>query len=374
MPSPDTPPLPLAPFIADAAGAIAVTPPGAEPYRVYVGDESVEPDGDSVVYVVDAALGLVAFEPREEADGLAVDWGDADADDPPMIAVRGGESAKTFARLQQLLQTWLELGLTRRSIVVGIGGGTILDLTGLAASLYQRGIRWIAQPTTVLAMVDASVGGKTAINVGDVKNVVGTFHHPVAVICNPAVLASLPETDYRAGWAEAVKVAFTLSAPFFEWLEANVGRLLARDADAVRIAVRESIRLKAAVVDRDPFEKDFRRVLNFGHTLGHAFEMAMAPPPPHGEAVALGMAAVASGAVEAGDLPESDADRLTDLLVTLGLLERYEEAAAAHGLSRWLLADKKRDGDGIHWVVPEGVGRVRIGPHTKLDDIWLRDV
>ena len=200
-----------------------------------------------------------------------------------------GEQAKGWAALDRVIDALLAAQLGRDALVVALGGGVIGDLAGFAAAIYQRGIPFLQVPTTLLAQVDSSVGGKTAINHARGKNMVGAFHQPLAVIADVATLDSLPERELRAGIAEVIKHGFILDLQFVEWLEANVEKLLARDRAALEHAVRRSCELKAQVVATDERESGMRALLNFGHTFGHAIEAGVGYGEwLHGEAVATG--------------------------------------------------------------------------------------
>lgn len=237
-----------------------------------------------------------------------------------VVAVPEGESAKTLPVAESCWDRLLAAGLDRTSTVVGLGGGAVGDLAGFVAATYMRGVNFVVVPTTVLAQVDSSIGGKTAIDHPRAKNLIGAFHQPRLVLTDPTVVLTLPPRDFRSGLAEMVKHGVVLDAGYFEALERDADRLTARDLDALEPAIAESCRLKAWVVERDEQEAELRHVLNHGHTIGHAIESATGYAVwTHGEAVALGMAAEARLARRLGVAGPEIVDRTESLLLRLGL-------------------------------------------------------
>lgn len=236
------------------------------------------------------------------------------------IVLPDGEDTKSWSTLERVFD-WLLAGqFGRDGVVVALGGGVIGDLAGFAAAVYQRGVAFVQVPTTLLAQVDSSVGGKTGINHPRGKNMIGAFHQPRAVIADVGALDTLPERELRAGVAEVIKHAFALDADFVRWLEASLERVLARERGAVAYAVRRSCELKAEIVARDERESGPRALLNFGHTFGHAIEAALGYGVwLHGEAVAAGMAMAAELSVRLGMLSAAERERLRRLLERAGL-------------------------------------------------------
>jgi 3-dehydroquinate synthase len=231
-----------------------------------------------------------------------------------------GEGEKTLARFGEAIDALASLRASRDACVIALGGGVIGDLAGFAAACWMRGIAFVQMPTTLLAMVDSSVGGKTAIDLPQGKNLVGAFHQPRAVIADTDTLATLPDRELRAGLAEVVKYGAIFDAGFLDWLDDHADTLLARDADALAEAILRSCRYKADVVARDETEQGERALLNFGHTFGHALETAGGYERfRHGEAVALGMVIAARLSAQLGRAPAADAQRLSDLLARFGL-------------------------------------------------------
>ena len=284
------------------------------------------------------------------------------------VTVPDGEQAKTWANLDRVFDELLAARLGRDSLVIALGGGVVGDLAGFAAATYQRGVPFLQIPTTLLAQVDSSVGGKTAINHTRGKNMIGAFHQPLAVIADLATLDTLPDRELRAGLAEVIKHGAALDAPFLSWLEQNIDKLLARDRGALTHAIRRSCELKAAIVAEDERESGVRAVLNFGHTFGHAIETATGFSSwLHGEAVAAGMVMAAGLSARAGLLPKADAARIEALIKRAGLPTRAPKLAP----ERWrelMAVDKKSAGARVRFVLLHGVGHAKL--ENAIDD-WL---
>jgi 3-dehydroquinate synthase len=267
------------------------------------------------------------------------------------VVVEEGEQAKRWQVLEQVFDQLLAARCGRDSLIVALGGGVVGDLAGFAAAVYQRGVDYLQVPTTLLAQVDSSVGGKTAINHERGKNMIGAFHQPRAVIADVATLDTLPDRELRAGLAEVIKHGAALDRALLEWLEDNIERLLARDRRSLMHAVRRSCELKAAIVAEDEKEAGARALLNFGHTFGHAIEAATGYGSwLHGEAVAAGMVLAAELSARSGLLARNDVERLKRLISRAGLpvapppigLERWHELMAldkkaARGRTRFIL-------------------------------------
>jgi len=272
--------------------------------------------------------------------------------DLPVVTIGTGESVKTLETVSRLYEALIEAEADRSSFLVGIGGGIVCDITGFVASTYLRGIGFGFVSTTLLAQVDASVGGKNGVNFGGYKNMVGTFNQPQFVICDMALLKTLSPREVGCGMGEIVKHAAIADAGMFEFLEARSADALALDPEVIEYLVYESVRIKAGVVSRDEREAGERRKLNFGHTFGHAIEKTARVP--HGEAVSAGMVVAAALSVNRGLLSSSDARRLSDLLEKLNLPTTVP--ADAELLLDALKRDKKRAGDRIHFVLLNGLG------------------
>lgn len=264
--------------------------------------------------------------------------------EPVVVTVPRGEGSKSFEQLERLLSAMLEASFTRGDCVVAVGGGVVGDLSGFAASCYMRGIDFYNIPTTLLSQVDSSVGGKTAVNFGGVKNIVGAFYQPKKVIIDPETLKTLERRQIMAGLAEAIKMAATSSAELFEIIE-NSEDL---DADLPEI-IRRSLGIKSDVVEQDPKENGLRRILNFGHTVGHAVEGFNKGKLLHGECVALGMPPMCSGEA---------LDRVTKVLKKYGLPTEIEQSADE--LMPYLKHDKKMTANSVKVVLVDKIGKFRI--------------
>ena len=293
-----------------------------------------------------------------------------------------GEQAKTLANFAEAIDALARLGATRDACVLALGGGVVGDLAGFAAACWMRGIDCIQLPTTLLAMVDSSVGGKTAVDLPHGKNLVGAFHPPRAVFADIGALDTLPDRELRAGLAEVVKYGAIADVPFLDWLEANADALLARDPAALTEAIARSCRHKADIVERDLYEHGDRALLNFGHTFGHAIETEQgysgvgSDTLNHGEAVAVGMVLAAGLSAHLGMAPAADAERLKRLLEAFGLPTTLPAGLAPDRLIARMRLDKKAHAAGLRFILWEGVGVARIVddvPEGALADVLLGD-
>ncbi len=258
------------------------------------------------------------------------------------VVMPAGEQEKNLGRFAQLMQALSSLGASRDVTVIALGGGVIGDLAGFAAACWMRGVRFVQIPTTLLAMVDSSVGGKTAVDLPSGKNLVGAFHQPAAVIADISTLSTLPERELRAGLAEVLKYGAIGDPAFFAWLETHADALLAREPFALETAIATSVRHKAGVVARDETEQGERMLLNFGHTFGHAIETEQAYGGLlHGEAVALGMLLAARLSAQLGRAPMADAQRLQALLQRFGLPTTLPAGLSSGALVERMRLDKK---------------------------------
>ncbi|MFM6988848.1 MAG: 3-dehydroquinate synthase [Arenimonas sp.] len=281
--------------------------------------------------------------------------------DCPVWRMPAGEAEKNLARFGELLERMAERGLTRDARVLALGGGVIGDLAGFAASCYMRGIAFVQIPTTLLAMVDSSVGGKTAVDLPAGKNLVGAFHQPQAVYIDPDVLATLPEREFRAGLAEVLKYGAIVDARFVDWLEDNAEALLAREPAALEGAILLSCRHKAGIVARDETEQGERALLNFGHTFGHALEVLLDYGNLlHGEAVAIGMQLAADFSVELGCADIGDSQRLRALLTRFGLPTGLPAGLDAEAVVAKMRLDKKAAAGRLRLILWRGVGKAFI--------------
>ncbi|MBM3367220.1 MAG: 3-dehydroquinate synthase [Betaproteobacteria bacterium] len=343
---------------------------GARAYPIHIGagllDDSAlylpHIGGGAVAVVTNAVVAPLYLERLERALRAA------GARAITRIVIPDGEQAKDWRTLEQVFDALLAARCGRDTLVIALGGGVVGDLAGFAAAVYQRGVPFLQVPTTLLAQVDSSVGGKTAINHPRGKNMVGAFHQPLAVIADVATLNTLPERELRAGIAEVIKHGFILDADFVAWLEANIEKLLARDRDALAHAVQRSCELKAQVVAADERETGQRALLNFGHTFGHAIEAGLGYGEwLHGEAVAAGMVLAAELSARVGNLAAADTARVRALL----LRARLPVRGPALGAERYLQlmqVDKKAARGRVRFVLLEAIGRasLRDGVDEKL--------
>jgi 3-dehydroquinate synthase len=333
---------------------------GPKPYEVVIGAGAQE----ELALVLDGTTraAVVHAPPLAAAAGAAVETLQTAGVAAEAVVVPDGEAAKTAEVAARCWEEFGRLGLTRSDAVVGIGGGAVTDLAGFLAATWTRGVRVVQVPTSLLGMVDAAVGGKTGINTGAGKNLVGAFHPPSAVLIDPAVLAGLPEAEFRSGLAEVVKCGFIADRRILELLEADpAGR---RDTEEL---VERSVRVKAEAVGEDLYDTGRREFLNYGHTLGHAIERVEDYRWRHGEAVAVGLVFAAELAGRAGLLGTDDVELHRRLVAALGLPTSYAGDWAA--LQAVMRVDKKTRGATLRFVVLDGLGNPRI--LTDPDQAWL---
>ncbi|GAB7189776.1 3-dehydroquinate synthase [Kineococcus sp. NUM-3379] len=350
-----TTPTPPGPTAGPSAGATTITVRGERPYDVLIGRNLL---GELPRLLGEGVRKVLVVHPAAlRASGEAVRDDLAASGFTPVLAeVPDGEEAK---RAEVAAFCWSVLGrsdFTRTDAVVAVGGGTVTDLGGFVAATWLRGVKVVQVPTTLLAMVDAAVGGKTGINTSEGKNLVGAFHPPAGVLCDLAALDSLPGNDLRAGMAEVVKCGFIADTRILELVEAGVDAALDTSGPVLRELVERAVQVKADVVGEDLREAGLREILNYGHTLGHAVELVERFEWRHGAAISVGMVFVAELARLAGRLSEAEVDRHRSVLGSLGLPLTYRG-------DRWpqLLAamqrDKKTRGDLLRFVVLDAIGR-----------------
>lgn len=283
----------------------------------------------------------------------------ADGFTPQVIPMPDGEPSKRLATVEALADKLARMGADRKAVIVALGGGVVGDVSGLLASLYMRGIELVQVPTTVLAQVDASIGGKTAVNLVAGKNLLGTFHHPRVVLVDPTVLKTLPDREFRAGLYEALKCGIIGNVELFLRFEQNRARILKRDPAELEWLITQSVRLKAEVVSADEREDGLRRVLNLGHTIGHALEAETGYRRLlHGEAVAWGMIAATNIARSVGRTDSVTAGRIAEAVLSLGRLPEVN-VNPRKILSR-LQSDKKTQNGVVHFVLPREIGKVEV--------------
>jgi 3-dehydroquinate synthase len=303
--------------------------------------------------------------------------GKAGLDGRPIV-MPPGEANKSFAGLESLCRQLLDMEIPRDGLILAFGGGVIGDLTGFAAGVLKRGVNFAQLPTTLLAQVDSSVGGKTGINTPQGKNLIGVFHQPRLVIADVGLLSTLPRRELLAGYAEVVKYGVLGDAQFFEWLEQNGKLALSGDNEAMVHAVAHSCQMKADIVARDEREKGERAQLNLGHTFGHALEAATGYSGRllHGEGVAIGMALAARLSVRLGLMPGEDAERLVRHLKNVGLPSALSDIPGSRPDPARLIAamghDKKVADGKLHFVALRGLGKAFVTSDVPAEA--LRDV
>jgi 3-dehydroquinate synthase len=278
-----------------------------------------------------------------------------------VVELPDGEAHKNWVSLDMIFDRLLAEGCDRKTVIFALGGGVVGDVAGFAAACYLRGVPFVQLPTTLLAQVDSSVGGKTAINHPRGKNMVGAFYQPERVLCDLSVIDTLPARELSAGLAEVIKYGPIADAQFLEWIESHLEQLLARERAALAHAVQRSCEIKAAVVAADERETGLRAILNFGHTFGHAIEAGLGYGQwLHGEAVGCGMVMASDLSVRLGLMPAGFVDRMHALCQRAGLPVR---APALGGADHWLdlmRVDKKTEGGALRFVVIEAIGRASL--------------
>lgn len=278
---------------------------------------------------------------------------------PEVVVMPDGEPAKRLATVEALAEKLARLGADRKAIIVALGGGVVGDLSGMLASLYMRGVDFVQVPTTVLAQLDASIGGKTGVNLVAGKNLLGTFHHPRVVLIDPTVLKTLSDRQFRAGLYEALKCGIIGNVELFLRFEQSRARILKRDPAELEWVITQSVKLKAEVVSADEQEGGLRRVLNLGHTIGHALEAETNYRSLlHGEAVAWGMIAATNIALGVGRTDSVVAGRIADAILSLGKLP--EVNVSSRKILARLQSDKKTQNGIVHFVLPREIGKVEI--------------
>jgi 3-dehydroquinate synthase len=281
--------------------------------------------------------------------------------DATLLSVASGESSKSADTVQALHTHLLKLGIHRDSMILALGGGVVGDVAGFVAATILRGVPYVQVPTTLLAQVDSSVGGKVGINHPLGKNLIGAFHQPAAVFIDPDVLKTLPRAEYRNGLAEVVKIAAALDRKFFRYLQRNARAVAEGNARMLPAIIARSVALKAAIVERDERDRGLRKVLNLGHTVGHALEAATRYATRHGEAVALGMVAESAIAVQLGLLPQRDFENLVRLLRAFKLPVQFPTVKNRSLFLSALAGDKKAEQGGTKYVLLAGIGKVALG-------------
>ncbi|HEY1632338.1 MAG TPA: 3-dehydroquinate synthase [Rhizomicrobium sp.] len=349
---------------------------GDRAYDIHVGEgltakagEILTPLGRGVTPVVtDDNVAKLHLDPLVDAMRAA-------GIDARPVVMPAGETTKSFANLEKLVNALLVMGTERGGYIVALGGGVIGDITGLAAGILKRGIDFVQAPTTLLAQVDSSVGGKTAINTPEGKNLVGLFHQPRLVLADVGLLSTLPEREFLAGYAEVAKYGALGDADFFAWLEANAAPAIKGDLAARTRIVAHSCRMKAGIVARDERETGDRALLNLGHTFGHALEAATGYSDRllHGEGVAIGMGLAFRLSAQLGLAPVADAERLERHLRAVGLPAALSDLSgprlSAGTLIRHMMHDKKAKDGKLTFILARGIGQAFVTTDVPMDAV-----
>lgn len=284
------------------------------------------------------------------------------------ITLPAGESRKNLAAVARLYEKMVAARLDRKSVLVTLGGGVLGDMGGFAAATYLRGIPFVQVPTTLLAQVDASVGGKTGVDLPSGKNLVGAFHQPAAVIVDLDTLRTLPPRELRSGLAEVIKYGIIRDRRFFDFIETNVPSILALKPEPLAAAIRRSCEIKAEVVSADETEQALRAILNFGHTVGHALEAATEYRRyKHGEAIAIGMVSACLIGEETGVTPPDVTERVASALAAAGLPRAFPDDVEFGAIREAVLRDKKTLGGRVRFVLASAIGCVEIGQDVPFE-------
>ncbi|MGV8959680.1 MAG: 3-dehydroquinate synthase [Stenotrophomonas sp.] len=354
---------------------------GAQPYDIHIGPGLLG-DGDLLARAIRGRHVLLLSDDTVAPlylAGVRAALLDAKPDlQVGELLIPAGEASKTLDNFAAAINALAALGATRDACVLALGGGVVGDLSGFAAACWMRGVDCVQLPTTLLAMVDSSVGGKTAVDIAQGKNLVGAFHPPRAVIADTAALRTLPLRELRAGLAEVIKYGALGDRQFFQWLQANREALLAGEDAALAQAIARSCAHKAAIVERDPLEKGERALLNLGHTFGHAIETAQGYGAPgndnlnHGEAVAVGMVLAARLSAALGMADAADTDTLRELLQAYGLPTAIPHGLVAKTLLGHMRLDKKNIAGRLRLVLWRGIGQAEVV--AGVDEAAVLDV
>ncbi len=352
----------------------------ARSYKIYIGCNLNEQIADFIAdYYGDKSLFILCDTSVEElyARPLTEALRAKGVDAPHIYSVPSGEQSKSVHIYADCLSWLAQEGARRDSLIIAVGGGVIGDLAGFVAASYMRGIDFIQVPTTLLAQVDSSVGGKTAINIPEGKNLVGAFYQPKAVFCDSAVLKTLPMRELRAGYAEIYKYGLLWDSAFMAWLEdGHAEALLKHDLHAVHYAVKRCCEIKAEIVSQDEREGGVRALLNLGHTFGHALEALCSYDDRlrHGEAVAIGMCLAARFSAKLGYLSSADVEIIEAHIRRVGLPSQYADIPDAPEITvddmmKVMAKDKKADAKGINFVVMQALGRTKVTSSYAADDL-----
>jgi len=284
--------------------------------------------------------------------------------DFPVLAITAGEKSKKLEVIGHLAERLLDEGVDRSGFILAVGGGVVCDIAGFLTSIYMRGIRCGYVSTSLLSQVDASTGGKNGVNLGENKNILGNIRQPEFVICDTAMLRTLPDQEYLSGLAELIKTAVIGDIELFELIERNYEKIMDRDQELLIVLVARSVNFKASVVSADEREEGLRRILNFGHTYGHALELQKSLR--HGFAVASGMELATEFSFERGLISSVEKDRIISLLERFSLLDKHN--IPDDNIRQLILHDKKKKGTNIHFIFTEGIGKALV-ERVSVDEV-----
>lgn len=339
-------------------------------YEVLIGRDLLERSGDLLAKVLQGRRAFVVTVPpvrRRWAKVLLKSLSTAGIE-AAVLEMPDGERSKRLSTLEKLAEKLVKQGADRGVTLIALGGGVVGDVTGFLASIYMRGVDVIQVPTTVLAQVDAAIGGKTGVNLVSGKNLLGTFHQPRTVLVDPAVLETLPSREYRAGLYEALKCGIIGDPGLFRLFEDRRREILDRDPVVVEKVIADSVRLKASVVSADEREGGLRQVLNLGHTIGHALEAETGYKKLlHGEAVAWGMIAATHIALATGKIDSVTAGRISNTVLGFGRLPRMQWQTA--NILKRLRSDKKTRQGVVHFILPREIGKVEITSDVPVEAV-----
>jgi 3-dehydroquinate synthase len=283
-----------------------------------------------------------------------------------VIVIPAGEVSKNFKIVEKISKKILQLNIDRSGFILGIGGGVVCDIAGFVASIYMRGISFGFISTSLLSQVDASVGGKNGINLGGAKNMIGNFNQPDFVLCDQSMLKTLPEAEYHSGLGELIKHAIIVNKSLLNRIEKNCKQILERDESVMEKLVGSSVKIKSDIVTRDEREGGIRRLLNFGHTFGHAIEIKYGYN--HGIAVAMGMVMAAQFSYARGMITKTDVEKIIGILDCFSLLPQTNLSGKT--IEKMLIHDKKRKGDSIHFIMLKSIGNAVVEP-VKIDELSM---
>jgi len=289
-----------------------------------------------------------------------------------LLTFKHGDASKNISTAATLLEKLSENGLNRNSLIIALGGGVSGDLSGFIASIFMRGINYIQVPTSLLAMVDASIGGKTAVNLATGKNMAGTFHQPKAVFIDPGLLSTLPVNEYLYGLSEVIKTASIADKELFALIEANIGPILERNSEILTTIIERTCSIKASIVEKDEKEKNLRMILNYGHTIGHAVEILSKYKISHGEAVAFGIKLVNIIAINKGLAKTGDMERINNLIDTMSLVtaESAKKASRFSSSKIWdIIGHDKKTSDSVNFIVVPEIGKAEIATDIDHGDV-----